>query len=29
MITSDIMARGMDIRSINLVINFDIPVDKE
>ncbi len=28
-ITSDLLGRGIDIRQINLVINYDLPIKKE
>ncbi len=28
-ITSDLLGRGIDIRQINLVINYDLPKEKE
>ena len=29
MLTTDLLARGIDIQQVSLVINYDIPIDKE
>lgn len=29
MVATDLFGRGIDIERVNLVINFDIPLDKE
>jgi ATP-dependent RNA helicase DDX19/DBP5 len=29
LITTNVIARGIDILSVNLVVNYDVPVDKD